>query len=112
MPVEVEIATEFDVDFARPYVNARPHITRKTMATLSTFGWIVLPHPPYSPDLAFSDYWPFSDLQRFLKEKDFETMKNIQKSRHKTPPLFRLAPSRLLQARHPQATRTLAISQR
>ena len=92
----VEITTEFDVDFARPYVNARPHIARTIMTTLSTFGWIVLPHPPYSPDLASSDYWLFSDLQRFLEEKDFKTMKNIQKRRHKTPPLFRLAPSRFL----------------
>ena len=108
----VEIATEFDVDFTRPYVNAHPHFARKIMATLSTFCWIVLPHPPYSPDLASSDYWLFSDLQRYLGEKDFKTMKNIQNTRHKTPSLFRLVPSRLLQTRHPQTTPTLATSHR
>ena len=78
----VEIATEFDVDFARPYVNARPHIARKTMATLSTFGWFVLPHPPYSPDVALQYYWLFSELQRYLVENDFKTGTRIQKSRH------------------------------
>ena len=36
-----------------------------------TFGWQVIPHPPYSPDLAPSDYWLFSDLQRFLDEREF-----------------------------------------
>ena len=74
----VEIATEFDVDSARLYINARLHFSRKIMATLSTFSWIVLLHLPYSPDLALQDYWLFPDLQRYLEEKDFKTMKNIQ----------------------------------
>jgi len=41
------------------------------MSQLSQLGWVVLPHPPYSPDLAPSDYWHFRDLQRHLKGRDF-----------------------------------------
>ena len=36
--------------------NARPHVAKKY---LETFKWDVLPHPPYSPDIAPSDYWLF-----------------------------------------------------
>ena len=31
----------------------------------------LLPHPPYSPDLAPSDYWLFADLKRMLQGKRF-----------------------------------------
>jgi len=36
--------------------NARPHVVKKYLETLK---WNVLPHPPYSPDIAPSDYWLF-----------------------------------------------------
>ena len=29
----------------------------------------LLPHPPYSPDLAPKDYWLFADLKRNIQEK-------------------------------------------
>ena len=31
----------------------------------------LLPHPPYSPDLASSDYCLFADLKKMLQEKRF-----------------------------------------
>lgn len=31
--------------------NARPHTTRLTSEEIQRFGWEVLPHPPYIPDL-------------------------------------------------------------
>ena len=37
-------------------VNARPHTSRKTTEGVANFGWMILPHPPYSPDLALSDF--------------------------------------------------------
>lgn len=39
--------------------NARPHIARTIRDTLTRLDWEVLPHPPYSPDLAPSDYHLF-----------------------------------------------------
>jgi histone-lysine N-methyltransferase SETMAR len=36
--------------------NFRPHTATLTTATLLKLKWDVLPHPPYSPDLAPSDY--------------------------------------------------------
>jgi [histone H3]-lysine36 N-dimethyltransferase SETMAR len=51
--------------------NARPHIARPVKFKLARFNWTVLPHPPYSPDLAPSDYWLFGDMQRYLEGRDF-----------------------------------------
>ena len=36
--------------------NARPYITRTVKTYLGTLKWEVLPHLPYSPDVAPSDY--------------------------------------------------------
>lgn len=46
--------------------NARPHTSLTTRQKLREFGWEVLLHPPYSPDLAPSDYHLFKHLQNFL----------------------------------------------
>jgi histone-lysine N-methyltransferase SETMAR len=32
--------------------NAHPHASLRTQEAIAKFGWTVLPHPPYSPDLA------------------------------------------------------------
>ncbi|KAJ4449970.1 hypothetical protein ANN_01377 [Periplaneta americana] len=36
--------------------NARPHTARRTAAVLTEFGWELFDQPPYSPDLAPSDF--------------------------------------------------------
>ncbi|KAJ0173665.1 hypothetical protein K1T71_010814 [Dendrolimus kikuchii] len=46
--------------------NARPHTSLATQQKLREFGWEVLMHPPYSPDLAPSDFHLFSSLQNSL----------------------------------------------
>ncbi|GFS76233.1 histone-lysine N-methyltransferase SETMAR [Trichonephila clavipes] len=48
---------------------ARPHTSVVTRQNLWEIGWEVLMHPPYSPDLAPSDYHLFLALQNFLSEK-------------------------------------------
>ncbi|KAL1139104.1 hypothetical protein AAG570_009164 [Ranatra chinensis] len=46
--------------------NARPHTTLQTRQKLQERGWEVLPNPPYSPDLAPSDFHLFRSLQNSL----------------------------------------------
>jgi histone-lysine N-methyltransferase SETMAR len=52
--------------------NARPHTSLHTRETITKLQWTVLPHPPYSPDLAPSDYNLFSPLKDAIYGKKFE----------------------------------------
>lgn len=49
--------------------NARPHTSLMTRQKLTELGWEVLMHPPYSPDIAPSDYHLFRSLQNSLDGK-------------------------------------------
>lgn len=51
--------------------NARPHTSLVTRGKLLELNWEVMSHPPYSPDLAPSDYYLFRSLQNFLNGKTF-----------------------------------------
>uniref|UniRef100_D3TLF6 Mariner transposase n=1 Tax=Glossina morsitans morsitans TaxID=37546 RepID=D3TLF6_GLOMM len=51
----------YQADNSRP-----PHTSLTTRQKLREFGWEVLMHPPYSPDLAPSDYHLFWSLQNSL----------------------------------------------
>ena len=57
--------------------NAPCNKSMKTMAKLSKLGYELLPHPPYSPDLAPSDYWLFADLKKMLQEKRFGSNEEV-----------------------------------
>ena len=46
--------------------NARPHVAIPVKNYLEHSGWEVLPHLPYSPDLASSDYHSFRSMQNAL----------------------------------------------
>ncbi|KAJ4429271.1 hypothetical protein ANN_26274 [Periplaneta americana] len=46
--------------------NGRPHTARRTAAVLTEFGWVLFDHPPYSPDLAPSDFHVSLHLKKFL----------------------------------------------
>ncbi len=61
--------------------NAAPHTTKVTQATLESLGIRVLSFPPYSPDLAPSDFHLFRSLQSFLRDKTLETEDEV-KSAH------------------------------
>ena len=52
--------------------NERPHASKQTMKKLLDLKWFVLPHPPYSPDLAPTDYHLFRSLSSYLKDKSFD----------------------------------------
>jgi histone-lysine N-methyltransferase SETMAR len=43
--------------------NTRLHTSPRTREAITTIGWTVLPHPPYSPDLAPSDYHRFGPVK-------------------------------------------------
>ena len=58
--------------------NARPHTAALTRETLEQLKWTVLPHPPYSPDLAPSDYHLFGPLKEFLGGKKFQSDAEVQ----------------------------------
>ena len=69
--------------------NARPHVAIPVKNYLENSGWKVLPHPPYSPDLAPSDYhlfrsmihsWPPSWRSSFGMEST-NCQKDVKKSR-------------------------------
>ena len=49
------------------HYNARPHTSIRTMEAITSFGWTVIPHPPYSPDLAPSDYNLFGPMKEGLR---------------------------------------------
>lgn len=58
--------------------NARPHVAIVVKNYLETLKWEVLPHPPYSPDLAPSDYWLFRRMHHDLAGHRFTSFEEIQ----------------------------------
>ena len=52
--------------------------TRIFGQNLLELDWDVLPHPPYSPDLAPSDYFLFRSLQNSLNGKNFNNDDDIK----------------------------------
>ncbi len=59
--------------FLLQHDNAWPHMSRQTKVCLEAFGYEVLRHPPYSPDLAPNDYYLFKLTKRYLKSIQFTT---------------------------------------
>lgn len=47
--------------------NAPGHTSNLSRAVLREFRWEILPHPPYSPDLAPSDFFLFPKLKSHIK---------------------------------------------
>lgn len=60
--------------------NARPHTAHATQAKLADLDFTVLPHPPYSPDLAPSDYYLFSPLKAGLKGRNFANKNEVNEA--------------------------------
>ena len=46
---------------------------------METLKWEVLPHPPYSPDIAPSDYYLFWSMAHGLADQQFRSYEDIEK---------------------------------
>ena len=57
--------------------NTPCHKSITMMTKLHELHFELLPHPPYSPDLAPKNYWLFADLKRMLQEKRFGSNKEV-----------------------------------
>jgi histone-lysine N-methyltransferase SETMAR len=53
--------------------SAKFHTSFKTREAITEFCWIVLPHPPYRPNLAPSDFHLFVALRYVIHDMKFET---------------------------------------
>lgn len=60
--------------------NARPHTAARTLAQIDEMGWDLLKHPPYSPDLAPSDYHLFGPLKQHLRGKHFRNDDEVKEA--------------------------------
>ena len=57
---------------------ARPHTSLVTRKKLLELGWEVMPHSPYSPDLALFDYNLFRSLKIHLIGKTFDSNEAVK----------------------------------
>ena len=57
--------------------NARPHAASATKMLLESFGWEVVPHPPYSPDISPTDFHLFLSMDSQLKNREFRDVGSV-----------------------------------
>ena len=62
--------------------NARPHTAAQTAETLRKLKFEVNVHPPYSPDLAPSDYHLFGPLKEALRGSRFTSDQEVKEAVH------------------------------
>jgi histone-lysine N-methyltransferase SETMAR len=64
--------------FILQHDNAPCHTSLLVRQFLSNKNITVCPHPPYSPDLAPCDFWPFPNVKITMKGKCFESIQDIE----------------------------------
>jgi transposase len=57
--------------------NARPHTALRTRAFMAENSMKLAPHPPYSPDVAPSDFYLFGDVKGRLTGQMFESREDL-----------------------------------
>jgi histone-lysine N-methyltransferase SETMAR len=63
--------------------NARTHTANQTVKTVNEFGYELMEHPPYSPDLVPSYFHMFGPVKEALKEEVIGGMQNWLKTHPK-----------------------------
>lgn len=58
--------------------NARPHTALQTVAKIEELGWTKINQPPYSPDIAPSDYHLFRSMDHFLRGRRFTEVDEVR----------------------------------
>jgi len=61
----------------RSYINARPHASGAVSEILEKYGWQVLPHPRYSPDMSPPAFDLFPKLKKPLCGKRFRSTEEV-----------------------------------
>jgi hypothetical protein len=56
---------------------ARRHTAARTNALIKLFNWEIFDHPPYSPDLAPSDYHLFTKMKVWLATQRLHTIEEL-----------------------------------
>ena len=60
--------------------NAPVHMSAKSQAATQQCGFQQLNHPPYSTDLAPSDYFLFRVMNKFLRDKRFSSDEEVKEA--------------------------------
>jgi histone-lysine N-methyltransferase SETMAR len=60
--------------------NAHPHTATATQDLIATFGWEQFDHPPYSPDLAPSNFHVFLHLKTFIGGRRFHDDNEVKEA--------------------------------
>lgn len=58
--------------------NAPVHTARIAMSAMASCGFEQIDHPPYSPDLAPSDYFLFPNLKKDIRGRHFDTNESLE----------------------------------
>lgn len=58
--------------------NAKPHTALMTREKIMELEFRLVPHPPYSPDIAPSDYHLFRSLQNHLGNQKFDDLQDLE----------------------------------
>ena len=64
------------------YDNTSAHTSYHVLSTIHNLRYELLHHPPYSPDLAASNYYLFPFLKKYLKGRRYETRNGPGSSIH------------------------------
>ena len=66
-----------------PHDNARPHTAISVLQYIAKNSTVLLPQPPYSPELAPNDFFLYQKLNLSLKGRHFESIETVQKESRK-----------------------------
>ena len=60
--------------------NTPSHSSRVVLDTIKELDIEILPHPPYSPDLAICDFWLFPNLKNKLRGESYESREELRRA--------------------------------